>query len=177
MLLLLFLTSTEAALDAAQLEKCVRGDRTAGDALLVTGRVVQPRPIRRGNMTIVQPPSSLWRISGKGRRGACWAAIKTTAKAQAASIRLESNAVEAQSAWEAVNARPPGASVVVQVDGGNTAAHVVAGEECTEAAKRFAKVRGLPDEAIPSIVDASKARGGRKSTPWRESRIKRRKHC
>ena len=98
MLLLLLLTLTEAALDAAQLEKCVRGDRTAGDALLVTGRVVQPRPLRRGNVTIAQPPSSLWRISGKGRRGACWAAIRATAKAQASSIKLESNAVEAQSA-------------------------------------------------------------------------------
>ena len=155
MLLFLLLFTVDAALDAPQLEKCVRGDRTAGDALLVTGRVVQPRPLRRGNLTIVQPPSSLWRVANaKGRRGACWNAIKATAKAQAASIKLESNAVEAQSAWEAVNARPPGASVVVQVDGGNTAAHVVAGENCTEAAKRFAKVRGLPDEAIPSIVNA-----------------------
>ena len=148
----------------------MRGDRTAGDALLVTGRVVQPRPMRRGNMTIVQPPSSLWRMSGKGRRGACWAAIKATAKkAQASSIKLESNAVEAQSAWEAVNARPPGASVVVQVDGGNTAAHVVAGEDCEEAAKRFAKVRGLPDEAIPSIVDALE--GARRSEVYSVAQV------
>jgi hypothetical protein len=169
MLLLLLLTLTEAALDAPQLEKCVRGDRTAGDALLVTGRVVPPRPIRRGNITIVQPPSSLWRMSGKGRRGACWHAIKATAKSQASSIRLESNAVEAQSAWEAVNARPPGASVVVQVDGGNTAAHVVAGENCTEAAKRFAKVRGLPDEAIPSIVDALE--GARRSEVYAVAQV------
>ena len=170
MLLLLLLVSSEAALDAAQLEKCVRGDRSAGDALLVTGRVVQPRPLRRGNITIVQPPSALWRVANaKGRRGACWNAIKATAKAQAASIKLESNAVEAQSAWEAVNARPPGASVVVQVDGGNTAAHVVAGENCSEAAKRFAKVRGLPDEAIPSIVNALE--GARRSEVYSVAQV------
>ena len=169
MLLLLLLFTVDAALDAPQLEKCVRGDRTAGDALLVTGRVVQPRTIRRGNMTIAQPPSSLWRISGKGRRGACWAAIRATAKAQAHSIKLESNAVEAQSAWEAVNARPPGASVVVQVDGGNTAAHVVAGENCSEAAKRFAKVRGLPDEAIPAIVNALE--GARRSEVYSVAQV------
>ena len=170
MLLLLLLFTVDAALDAPRLEKCVRGDRTAGDALLVTGRVVQPRPLRRGNVTVVQPPSALWRIANaKGRRGACWAAIKATAKSQASSIKLESNAVEAQSAWEAVNARPPGASVVVQVDGGNTAAHVVAGENCTEAAKRFAKVRGLPDEAIPSIVNALE--GARRSEVYSVAQV------
>ena len=170
MLLLLLLFTVDAALDAPQLEKCVRGDRTAGDALLVTGRVVQPRPLRRGNITIAQPPSALWRVANaKGRRGACWNAIKATAKAQASSIKLESNAVEAQSAWEAVNARPPGASVVVQVDGGNTAAHVVAGENCSEAAKRFAKVRGLPDEAIPSIINALE--GARRSEVYSVAQV------
>ena len=171
MLLLLLLASTEAALDAPQLEKCVRGDRTAGDALLVTGRVVQPRPLRRGNITIVQPPSALWRVANaKGRRGACWAAIKATAKSQASSIKLESNAVEAQSAWEAVNARPPGASVVVQVDGGNTAAHVVAGENCSEAAKRLAASEQFSPATTwaavfpPSTCTTTDAPGGRALT-------------
>ena len=169
LLLLLLWASARAALDARLLEACVRGDRT-GDALLVTGRILQPRTMKRGNVTIQQPESRLWSKAGsKGSRGDIWAAIRATAKAQAASIKLESDVAEANKHWEAVNARAPGASVVVQVDGGNTAAHVVAGEDCSEAAKRFAQVFHLPGDAVPSVQAALE--GARQSEVYAVARV------
>ena len=98
-----------------------------------------------------------------------WAAIRATAKAQAASIKLESDVAEANKHWEAVNARAPGASVVVQVDGGNTAAHVVAGEDCNDAAKRFAKVFHLTGEAVPSVQAALE--GARRSEVYAVAQV------
>ena len=62
---------------------------------------------------------SLWRIKHEGATRRLLGRDQGDGRRhKLPSIKLESNAVEAQSAWEAVNARPPGASVVVQVDGG-----------------------------------------------------------